>query len=66
VLWGTLGEFITWKKLVPRTEDFGLEELGRVVGCECLVNLEGCDLCWHYWKLVPPDIVSSVLHLTMW
>lgn len=31
-------------QLIPSLESFGLEEVGGIVGCECLVDCEGCDL----------------------
>ena len=41
----------TRHELVPRLEDFGLEELGGVVRGEGLVDFEFGDLCGH-WRRV--------------
>jgi hypothetical protein len=46
------GGIRTWEKLVPGAKDFGLEEFGRVVGGEGLVDFEGCDLRGDWGGLV--------------
>jgi hypothetical protein len=44
---GGKGRRRTGEKLVPGTQDFGLEEIGGVIGGEGLVDLEGGDFGWH-------------------
>jgi hypothetical protein len=38
---------LTGQEFVPCLKGLGLEEVGRVVGSESLVDFEFGDLCWH-------------------